>query len=316
MKMVDGDTQHPVERRGRVRRLRTLKLVPTVLTLGNLVCGFAAIHFGLRAMHEVGAGESTDPTALPPELLEPMLPTLLSVGAALVIVGMLFDMFDGLVARVTRSTTNFGGQLDSLADIVTFGVAPTALMIVFMTKRLAADAIVPSPFSDHFWGRFTWLCAAVYVAMAAVRLARFNVEYAEVGYDHRTFRGLPSPGAASILVALLLFQDQGGDIAKTLIGYAMPGVALLTAILMVSRIPYRRVHRAYIVGRQPFSQVIAFVILFAIFWLYTAPTLLVLVLWYGASGPVSYALRRLRDRGVWPTHAPARPADPPARRGA
>lgn len=317
MRFVEKDTDHNLERSGRARRIRSLKLAPTILTLANLICGFAAIHFGLRAMYEVGAGASPDTTSvLPPRLLELMLPSLLSVGAGLVILGMICDMFDGLVARVTRSTTNFGGQLDSLADVVTFGVAPATLMVVFMTRELAADAIVPSPVSDHIWGRFTWLCAALYVAMAAVRLARFNVENAEVGYDHRKFRGLPSPGAAGILVALLLFQDQGGTLAKTIIGYSIPFVALMAAFLMVSRIPYKRWHRTYIVGRQPFSQVIVIVLLFAAFWLYKAPTLLLLVLWYGASGPVSYIVRLLRERGYWPGRPLAASNETAARKGA
>ncbi len=299
----------------RRRRLRSLRFAPTLITLGNLTCGFAAIHFAMRAMYELGLGSHAGvASALPPRLLERMLPSPLSVGAGLVLLGMVFDMFDGLVARVTRSTTNFGGQLDSLADAVSFGAAPAALMVAFMSRQLEADAIIPSPISDHFWGRLTWVCAAVYVAMAAVRLARFNVEHAEDGFDHRTFRGLPSPGAAAIVVALVLFQDQMGDLAKAIIGYAMPIVALCTALLMVSRVPYKRFHRTYIVGRKPFGQVVAFAILFAAFWSYKAPTLLFIVLWYGASGPISYAVLHMRNRKRV-THTPLADDDT-VRRGA
>jgi len=139
---------------GKLRRLRSLNFLPTIITLGNLLCGFAAVHFGLRQMYDLGAGLETVPTAaLNSNLLERMLPSFLSVGAGLVILGMVFDAFDGLVARVTRSTTNFGGQLDSLADVVSFGVAPATLMVALMTKELARDAIMPSPISDHLWGR-------------------------------------------------------------------------------------------------------------------------------------------------------------------
>jgi len=315
MKIISKPS-HGSEHGRRRRRLRSLNLAPTLLTLGNLTCGFAAIHFALRTAYELGAASSPEvlPT-LPPRLLERMLPSLLSVGASLVILGMVFDLFDGLVARVTRSTTNFGGQLDSLADVVTFGVAPATLMVVFMTRCLGPDAIIPSPLSEHFWGRFTWVCAAIYVAMGAVRLARYNVEHADVNFDHRTFRGLPIPGAAGVMVALLLFQDQMGDIAKSVIGYSMPLIALLTAFLMVSRIPYKRVHRIYLVGRRPFSQVFICILLFAVFLSQPAVTLLVLVLGYGASGPIAYALRRLRDRGLFPGAARRAAADA-ARKGA
>ena len=297
MKIADDHDDLTTRQGRRRRRLRSLRFAPTLITLGNLTCGFAAIHFAMRAMYELGAGQPTgEASAIHPRLLELMLPSPLSVGAGLVLLGMVFDMFDGLVARVTRSTTNFGGQLDSLADTVSFGAAPAALMVAFMSRQLEADAIIPSPISNHFWGRFTWVCAAIYVAMTAVRLARFNVEHAEDGFDHRTFRGLPSPGAAAIVVALVLFQDQMGDLAKAVIGYAMPIVALCTALLMVSRVPYKRVHRMYIVGKKPFGQVVAFALLFAVFWSYKAPTLLFIVLWYGASGPVSYAALRFRGR--------------------
>lgn len=316
MKVLSQQSSEESEHGGRRRRLRSLNFAPTLLTLGNLTCGFAAIHFALRTMYELGAGgPEVALSTLPPRLLERMLPSLLSVGAGLVVLGMVFDMFDGLVARVTRSTTNFGGQLDSLADVVTFGVAPATLMVAFMTRCLGPDAIIPSPLSEHFWGRLTWVCAALYVAMGAVRLARYNVEHADMNSDHRTFRGLPIPGAAGVMVALIMFQDLMGDTAKSVIGYAMPVVALATALLMVSRIPYKRIHRTYLVGRRPFSQVVFCIFFFAVFLSQPAVTLLVLVLGYGASGPFSYTLRRLRDRGLLPGAARRATADA-ARKGA
>ncbi|MEK7731173.1 MAG: CDP-alcohol phosphatidyltransferase family protein, partial [Planctomycetota bacterium] len=221
----------------------------------------------------------------------------LSVGAILVALGMILDCFDGLIARVTRSTTNFGGQLDSLADVVTFGVAPATLMVAFMTKELAGDSIVPSPISDHALGRLTWVSAAIYVAFTAVRLARYNVEHAKADFDHRIFRGLPSPGAAAIMVALILFQDQPmGAVLRRAIVYATPFVAMGIAFLMVSRIPYRRFHRAYLLGRQPFGQFLVVMLVVAVFLAFKAETFLVIVLWYGLSGPLFYLVRVVRER--------------------
>ena len=89
---------------------------------------------------------------------------------------MVFDCFDGLIARATDTTTDFGGQLDSLADIVNHGVAPATLMLAFMTTQLHTDSILPSPISEHFLGRASWVAAAIYVAFQAIRLARYNVE--------------------------------------------------------------------------------------------------------------------------------------------
>lgn len=285
----------PHQSHGRQRRLKSLALAPTVFTLGNLTCGFAAIHFALRAMYDFGAGVPPPVTqSLHRSFLELSLPSFLSVGAGLVILGMVFDMLDGLIARVTRSTTNFGGQLDSLADVVTFGVAPATLMVAFMTQHLARDAILPSPISEHFVGRAAWVSAAIYVAFTAVRLARFNVEHAKADFDPRVFRGMPSPAAACVMVALILFQDQMGPLGRQIVVYSMPVAAMACAFLMVSRIPYRRFHRAYLLGRRPFSQFIGLVLLLAVFWLIKAPTLLLLVLWYAASGPLFLSFRYLR----------------------
>lgn len=288
------------------RRLKSLAFIPSVLTLGNLLCGFAAIHFALRAMYDFGAGvRPEDILTMGQQSVERVLPTFLSIGAGLVLVGMVFDVFDGLVARVTRSTTNFGGQLDSLADVVSFGVAPATLMVALMTQELARDAIVPSPISDHPLGRATWVSAAIYVALTAVRLARFNVEHAETDHDFRTFRGLPSPGAAAVMVTLIMLHEQLTGMMQKALVYALPVVSMAAALLMVSRIPYRRFHRAYLLGRKPFSQFVWFVLIFAVFWLFKTPTLAVLVLWYAVSGPVFYLTRRWRERGATPATAPS-----------
>jgi CDP-diacylglycerol--serine O-phosphatidyltransferase len=222
---------------------------------------------------------------------------------------MAFDLLDGLIARATRSTTNFGGQLDSLADVITFGVAPATLMVAFMTGQLAADSILPSPISPSFLGRLAWVSAAIYVVFTAVRLARFNVEHARADFDYRTFRGMPSPSAAAVIAALILVQGQMGETARLMIVYSMPMVAVTLAFLMVSRIPYRRFHRAYLLSRKPFSQVMTFVLLLAVFWAITAPTLLLIVLWYAASGPLFLLVRFVREKRTGPTVDTATPTE-------
>lgn len=299
-------------RRRRRRRLKSLSFLPTMMTLGNLLCGFAAIHFALRSMLALAEGVSATPLSLPPLLLERTLPSFLSLGAGLVLCGLLFDLLDGLLARVTRSTTDFGGQLDSLADVVTFGVAPATLMVAFMTQQLAADAILPSPISEHFVGRVAWVSAALYVAFTAVRLARFNVEHAKADFDYRTFHGFPSPGAAAVMVTLLLVQDQLGGLTRSAMVYVMPPTAVIVGFLMVSRIPYRRFHRTYLLSKRPFSQFVLFVLVLAVFWSHKAVTLLLLVLWYAASGPVFYLHKLFRGRATG--GEPRAEADSDARR--
>ena len=292
-----GKLRNDDPKRHKRRRLKSMSLFPTLLTIGNLLCGFAAIHFALRAMYVLGAEIPDDAVQTFRRAgWERILPSYLTIGAGLVLLGMVFDCFDGLVARATRSTTNFGGQLDSLADVVTCGAAPAALMIVLMTRELAGDFIVPSPFSEHAWGRFTWIAAAVYVALAAVRLARFNVEHADVDGDHKSFRGLPSPGAAAVVVALIIVREQFGPTGRQNIAYALPVVALCTAFLMVSRIPYRRFYRTYLLGRKPFGRLTGILLVLVIFWSYPAPTLLVLVLWYAGSGPAEALFRLVRRK--------------------
>lgn len=278
------------------RRLRRLAFFPTLLTIGNLLCGFAAIHFASRAMYEFGLGAPPESGGLPPNAMERLLPSFLSVGAGLVVLGMIFDCFDGLVARVTRSTTNFGGQLDSLADVVTCGVAPATLTIAFMSQQLAGDSILPSPISENFLGRATWVAAALFVAFTAIRLARYNVEHAKADFDPHVFRGLPTPGAGFLLVSLILLQDQVGETSKYVIACLMPLAAIIAAFLMVSRVRYQRFYRSYLLGRQPFGRLVYFVVLFAVFWSYKAPTLAVLGIWYVVSGPVFHYQRRWRDR--------------------
>ncbi|UCE58977.1 MAG: CDP-alcohol phosphatidyltransferase family protein [Phycisphaerales bacterium] len=283
--------------RRRRRRLKSLAFLPTLITLGSLLCGFSAVHFALRAMHDFGAGMPLHATPrLQASLLDRMLPSFLSVGAGLVILGMILDGFDGLIARATRSTTNFGGQLDSLADVVTCGVAPATLMIAFMTTELAQESIMPSPISEHFFGRLCWVAAAVYVSFTAIRLARYNVEHAEADFDYRMFRGLPTPGAGCIMVALIILQDQLGDAGRRMVMYALPAVAVLTAFLMVSRIPYRRFYRAYLLGRQPFGQFVLLMLILALFFSFKAPALVVIVSWYVVSGPFFLLSRRMRER--------------------
>jgi len=268
------------------------------MTLGNLICGFAAIHFCMRAMlgdglrGPVAAGVEAALAVQPPERL---LPSFLSIAAGFIFVGLLADALDGSLARWTKRTSDFGGQLDSLADIVTFGVAPAMLVVaVLLNEPGLGRSTMPGPLSGNLAGRAMWMMLAVYVGCAALRLARFNVEHARGDLAHQYFSGLPSPGAAVVLASLILVHEHVGETLRPYLALALPHVALALGLLMVSRVRYMHLANAYLRGRRPFGQVVGFMVLLAVFWWYKELTLAVVVSVYAISGPIAAVVRRIR----------------------
>src|SRR5688572_5120261 len=165
-------------------------------TLGNAVCGFGAMYVATFDKLNVG----TDPLAVWLEAHRFM------AAAYLIFLAMVFDALDGRLARFTRHTTDFGGQLDSLADVVSFGAAPAFITLMLFKSEGPAVPLVVS--------RLIWATAALYFSCAAIRLARFNVSNEHGEQHHFSFLGLPSPGAAGAVVAtILMSQDlrQAGE---------------------------------------------------------------------------------------------------------
>lgn len=281
--------------------MRAISTIPTLLTLGNLICGFAAIYFCMRAMYDAGAGvPAAEYETLHNRIVERLLPSFLAIGGMLVFVGMLFDALDGRVARLTKGTSEFGAELDSLADMVTFGVAPALLMITYMYTQLRAEAFWISPLSEHHLGRAMWMMGAVYAACAAMRLARYNVEAGKKEMATKTFRGLPSPAAAAALASLVILLEKIDLALPTVrvVVWFLPVIAGGLGYLMVSRVRYVHIGNTYLSGRKPFNHVLlvglgAFAM--AISWAYT----LVIAVWaYALYSPIA-ALARWR-RGQQP----------------
>jgi CDP-diacylglycerol--serine O-phosphatidyltransferase len=295
---LDRSVDQPKRRRGR-RRLRAISTIPTLLTLGNLICGFAAIYFCMRAMYDAGAGVSAaEFETLHSRVVERLLPSFLAIGGMLVFAGMLFDALDGRVARLTKGTSEFGAELDSLADMVTFGVAPALLMITYMYTQLRAEAFWISPLSEDHLGRAMWMMGAVYAACAAMRLARYNVEAGKKEMATKAFRGLPSPGAAAALASLVILLekiDLSLPTARVAVWF-LPIVAGGLGYLMVSRVRYVHVGNTYLSGRKPFNHVLLVglgVFALAISWAYT----LVIAVWsYVLSGPILVLIRTRRSQ--------------------
>lgn len=235
-----GDPQTGMRTRMR-RRLKTLPVLPTLLTAGNLASGITAI---LCAAHGTGEARSS----------------WLQAGALMLFVAMVCDMLDGKVARMTNQAGAFGAELDSLSDVVSFGVAPAMLV-----HRL----ILGEPGVFDYGQRLLWFITVFYPVMASIRLARYNVEHTNEATPY--FRGLPSPGAAAMVCAwiILYHQDQARLVQWGLVrnqaysglfhldpfGWTILGMTMLVALLMVSTIRYPHVGNA-LQGRISFRKMI------------------------------------------------------------
>lgn len=242
-----------------MRRIRAVAVLPTLFTLGNLVCGFFAIVVVSR-IDKAGVQEPTPAPAVATTrewigLIGSDDPTHnLMLCGALIFLSMVFDSFDGRVARITRSTSDFGGQLDSLCDLVSFGVAP-ALLLVKMCPQFTV-----------LHREIIWFIAALFASCAALRLARFNVETDEED-DHTGFDGLPTPAAASVIASFAMFSytlrnelryDDLGSYDR-LMQWILPPFAVMLAGLMVSRVPYPHVVTQLLRGQKSFPQVVGIV---------------------------------------------------------
>ncbi len=238
-------------RRVRRQRLKYIAILPSLITILNGVCGFAAIVFAGK-----GALAATN------DFSYHMLGlTYFAMSGYMILLAMIADMLDGRLARMHQSTSSFGGQLDSLCDIISFGVAPAFLMLKVLEYKLAGFAGLNQA-TETFMQRFIWLAAAGYISCAAIRLARFNVENEEDESAHMSFVGLPTPAAAGVIVSLVILHQETLPGLNVII-YALPFLALGAAVLMVSRIRYPHILNQYLKGRKPFAYLIRVLLLLA-----------------------------------------------------
>ena len=248
-----GPRRRKPSRRRRVAR-RTVSLLPALFTLGNLLCGFGAIFLASR----------------PPETQMLFDWSPLTVASVFVFVGMVFDGLDGRIARLTRNTSDLGEQLDSMADMVCFGVAPAFILV----QLVDVGAPFLSQTQDHYYGRLGLIVAGIYVSCAGLRLARFNVELNQADdvddqddEPHDWFRGLPTPGAAGTLASLALLHQHflvaewGRQWIVLGASVLMLSVAAVVALAMVSTIRYVHVLNRYVRNQAPFEMIVKIVIL-------------------------------------------------------
>ncbi len=254
-------------RRVRRQRLKYITILPSLVTILNGICGFSAIVFASNGA-DIGINHfSYHRITLP----------YFAMSGYMILLAMIADVLDGRLARMSKNTSSFGGQLDSLCDIISFGVAPAFLMLKVLEYKLGSF-VGESPGFVNFLERFIWLAAASYISCAAIRLARFNVENEEDESAHMSFIGLPTPAAAGVIVSIVIFYQEtlldlstGGSwvyaVCEDAIIYALPILALAVAVLMVSRIRYPHILNQYIKGKKPFAHFIrALLFLALVIW--------------------------------------------------
>jgi len=272
-----------LRKQGQTAMLRGVHFLPSMATLGNALCGFGAIYVCTLTRANVG----TDPWAIA------MASASMLIATYLVLIAAVFDALDGRLARITRSTTDFGGQLDSLADVISFGCAP-AFIALHMFKDFGPQEL---PLSVS---RAVFAVGLLYVACAAIRLARFNVMNEHGAQSHQSFQGLPSPGAGLCVISLVMLQQdfvlRGWTTLSTLVASIVPFVMLACALLMVSNMFYPHLVNAFMRGRKSLAKVLAaVVVLLAVFVEHRALFALAACV-FAFSAPVWWGWNRWRSR--------------------
>jgi len=212
------------------------------------------------------------------------------MSGALIIIAAFFDGIDGRVARLTKTTTRFGLELDSLADVISFGVAPAVLIYLW--------ALSP-------YGRIGWVGAFVFVACGALRLARFNVQSGTI--DSRRFNGLPIPAAAVMIATTVLFFDEIGLKAQDF----MTPLLILTyfiSFLMVSSVKFHAFKDLTLVKQKPFSSTVAFVLILALIAAAHKVVLFLFISVYVISGPALTLMLYIRGKKLVKETSPSEEA--------
>ncbi|MCX6544443.1 MAG: CDP-diacylglycerol--serine O-phosphatidyltransferase [Acidobacteria bacterium] len=244
------------------RLRRGVYVLPSLFTLGNMFCGYLCILYAIRGEFEMAAP---------------------FIGLAIVL-----DILDGRIARMTKTESAFGLEFDSLADVISFGVAPAVLVFVWGLAPLQ---------------RLGWAAGFVYVAATAIRLARFNIQTGS-NLDKRYFVGMPCPAAAAVSASTVFFYTAGFKQPQSaLIALA---VVLIPAFLMVSTIRFRSFKTFDLRARRSYKVLGLVAIAYAAIQIHLPMLLLLVAYAYLASGLVGLAWGRLRRR-----RTPAPAADTP-----
>jgi len=262
-------------RRTRVqaRLRRGIFLIPSLFTVGNLLCGYYASVAAL-----VGSHDDFNRAAK-------------AIGLAI-----LFDSMDGRIARLTGTNTEFGVQFDSLADVVSFGIAPGLLAYSWGVRNL------PESSQSIQVAQFGWWFCLAFVVCCAWRLARFNVQGMAPG-GSKYFVGMPTPAAAGVIAATV-HSVRGWPIQDWRWSVAWIGLALCLAALMTSTIRFYSFKDVPWTRKQPSLNVVLLALLAAAIWRWSEFVLLLIAASYAATGVALHVVRLLRHRTVSRTASP------------
>jgi len=203
----------------------------------------------------------------------------LEIAGWLIILAGVLDMLDGRIARLTRATSDFGKEYDSLADVVSFGVAPAILVWEWGLQGM---------------GRWGWAVAFLFLVAGSVRLARFNVHVADDDPHH--FTGLPIPGGAGALALMVLLRPQ--PVMRPTLAFWVLGFVLTVSLLMVSTVPYRSYKHLKLRERWPATAFFLFALILAVIVVSPLPAMAAFCGTYLISGPVELTARWIRERGA------------------
>jgi CDP-diacylglycerol--serine O-phosphatidyltransferase len=265
---VSGRRPGGMRRLSRERLSRGLFVLPTLFTVGNLFCGYLSIWCSIRGTFEIAA--------------------------YLIIIAAVLDALDGRIARLTHSASEFGEEYDSLADLVSFGVAPAVLA--------------------YSWGlsdfsRLGWLVSFLFVVCGSMRLARFNIQTHVV--DKKYFIGLPIPAAAATLSALVLATPE--PLVDRVWMTGLLAVTIVLSYLMISTIRYRSFKDLDLKRRRPAWILPLIAVVFTVIAFRPTLALLALTVVFAASGPAAKLVGLLRrKRPEVESPAPEPGVEPPA----
>ncbi|HAJ13401.1 MAG: CDP-diacylglycerol--serine O-phosphatidyltransferase [Hydrogenophaga sp.] len=243
-------------------------MLPNMITLAALFGGFYAVVMAMNGRYDLATSG--------------------------IFAAMVLDSLDGRVARLTNTQSAFGEQMDSLADMVSFGAAPALIAYEWTLRDL---------------GRWGWIAAFVYCACAALRLARFNVNTGVV--DKRYFQGLPSPAAAA-LVAGFIWLMTDTEVPATDVTWVMFCLTLYAGLTMVTNVPFYSFKDLSLKKSVPFAAIVLVALGIAVINIHPPTVLFALFVLYGFSGYAVYGWRKAKGR---PTSVISTSTDEPDERG-
>ena len=276
----------PIERRG-VRR--GMYVLPSLFTVGTLVCGYYAILSTQRAGQFLAAAAAATVVSKAVEL-SALAAAALDNASKAIGWAIVADGLDGRIARLTNTASPFGRELDSLADIVAFGVAPAVLAYVWGVRAIVEPSGIPQV--TQIIHATPWILTFFYVICGAARLARFNIDTVKSSSDRRFFVGMPIPAAAGFVAAVVHFYKQ--PLTAWQFSLAWLVTVGILGFLMISRMRYYSFKTLDLRKRRSYLGIIVVGLILLVIWLFSEPILLTLAVTYALSGIVLRIISRIR----------------------